>query len=302
MKILLTGWSGFIGQHLIARLKNDATLVYLQSDLTNHRAVVDEVLLHSPDMIVHLAARTEVEQSFYEQTTFSDINYTGTVNLIESCRQLKSIPKFIFASTMEVYGWQPISDKIKNKEVITSFPILDDETPNPNAPYAVAKYGCEKYLEYAHRAYGLDYVIIRQTNAYGRKDNNYFVTEQIISQMLTNPTICNLGYKDPYRNFIFIEDLLDIWQLSIENFDKIKNDFYTVGPNMPIRIEDHAHTIMKKLKWNGVIQWDTKLDRPGEIYYLNSSSAKISKLLNWTPKVDYDTGLDKTIEFLRQSK
>ena len=56
--------------------------------------------------------------------------------------------------------------------------------PNPNAPYAVAKYGCEKYLEYAHRSYGLPFTAIRQTNAYGRKDNNFFVTEQIIYQML----------------------------------------------------------------------------------------------------------------------
>ena len=52
---------------------------------------------------------------------------------------------------------------------------------NPNVH--VAKYGCEKYLEYAHRSYGLPFTAIRQTNAYGRKDND-FVTEQIITQML----------------------------------------------------------------------------------------------------------------------
>ena len=49
-----------------------------------------------PEIIVHLAARTEVEQSFYEQITFSDINYTGTVNLIEGFKLL-NLKNFVFA-------------------------------------------------------------------------------------------------------------------------------------------------------------------------------------------------------------
>ena len=104
---------------------------------------------------MHLAARTEVEQSFYEQITFSEVNYVGTVNLIEGARRLKNLKNFVFASTMEVYGWQPISDVIKagKEDEIETFDELTP--PNPNAPYAVAKYGCEKYLEYAHRSYGL---------------------------------------------------------------------------------------------------------------------------------------------------
>ena len=81
-KILLTGSSGFIGQHLINRLDKTFKIYCLKSDLRNHSAVLDEVVSNNPDIIVHLAARTEVEQSFYEQTTFSEINYTGTVNLI----------------------------------------------------------------------------------------------------------------------------------------------------------------------------------------------------------------------------
>ena len=300
MKILITGWSGFIGQHLTSRLRNNFEIACLQSDLLKHNAVSAEVLAHAPDMILHLAARTEVEQSFYEQTTFSNVNYTGTVNLIESCRQLKKLPKFMFSSTMEVYGWQPISDLIRDGDIPSVLPILDDSQPNPNAPYAVAKYGCEKYLEYAQRAYGLDYFMIRQTNTFGRKDNNYFVTEQIISQMLSNPAVCNLGYKDPYRNFLFIDDLLDAWQVAIEKFDIIKNDVYTIGPNLPVRIEDHALAIAKKLGWNGTINWDTKLNRPGEIFYLNSSSNKLSALTGWESKTTYDQGLDFTIEILKQ--
>ena len=84
MKILLTGSSGFIGTHITPLLNGKHELHHLTSDLLNHKAVQDEVASISPDIIVHLAARTEVEQSFYEQVTFSEINYVGTVNLIES--------------------------------------------------------------------------------------------------------------------------------------------------------------------------------------------------------------------------
>ena len=113
MKLLLTGSSGFIGQHLTPFLNKNFELHHLKSDLLQHQAVQDEVASIGPDIIVHLAARTEVEKSFYEQITFSEINYVGTVNLIEAAVRVKNIKNFVFASTMEVYGWQPISDEIK---------------------------------------------------------------------------------------------------------------------------------------------------------------------------------------------
>ena len=122
----------------------------------------------SPNFVVHLAARTEVEKSFGEPVSFSAINYVGTVNLVECCRRLPDLKLFVFASTMETYGWQPISDLVKRQGTLAEAPVFDETTPqNPNAPYAVAKVGCEKYLEYAGRAYGIPWVALRQTNCYG---------------------------------------------------------------------------------------------------------------------------------------
>ena len=301
-KILITGSSGFIGQHLLPRIDKNFKVKCLQSDLRNHEAVKNEVLQFAPDLVIHLAARTEVEQSFYEQTVFSDVNYVGTVNLIESMLLCKKIPKLVFASTMEVYGWQPVSDLIKNRNIPELIPVFDpdDTIPHPNAPYAVAKFACEKYIEYAHRSCGLQYVIVRQTNAYGRKDNNFFVTEQIITQMLTNASQCNLGYQEPYRNFIFITDLLDAWEIMIEQFDQISNNIFTLGPNNAVSIDAYAKLIAKKLNWNGNISWNTKPKRPGEIWVLNSSEEKLTKFTGWKPKVSLDQGLDLTIEIWKK--
>ena len=299
MKILMTGSSGFIGQHLTARLK-DHNVHHMVSDLREHKAVTDEVIAIKPDIIVHLAARTEVEQSFYEQITFSEINYVGTVNLIEAAAKVKNLKNFVFASTMEVYGWQPISDEVEKHTIPDNFVAFDENTqPNPNAPYAVAKYGCEKYLEYAHRCLDLPFTAFRQTNCYGRKDNDYFVTEQIISQMLVSDE-CNLGYAEPYRNFIYVDDMLDAWQTVIENPDKCNDGMiFTIGPNNPIKIKDYAELIASKIGFTGKINWDTKLFRAGEIYWLNSNNTLITERLGWEPKVSLDEGLDKTIDYWR---
>lgn len=300
MRILLTGSSGFIGQHLLPRLKTIGEVFELKSDLTHHTGVQQEVKEIKPDIVVHLAARTEVQKSFYEQVSFSEVNYVGTVNLIEACRAVDPMPYFVFASTMEVYGWQPISDEVEVTGTYVNSVAFDENTiPHPNAPYAVAKYGCEKYLEYAERAYGLNWASFRQTNAYGRKDNDFFVTEQIISQMLKGDT-CNLGYSEPYRNFIYIEDLLDAWMAVITNGDKVKGNIFTIGPDDPRKIRHCAEYIAEQLDWTGKINWDTKDPRHGEIWWLNSNHNKITEVTGWAPKISYEEGIDRTVHHWKQ--
>ena len=299
MKILITGHSGFIGSHLLPILNKDHEVYCLKNDLLDFNLVSQEVENYSPDIIVHLAARTEVEKSFYEQITFSQVNYVGSVNLIETASKIPNLKNFVFASTMEVYGWQPISDEVKvNGNPVEHVAFDENTSPNPNAPYAVAKYGVEKYLEYAHRCLDLPYTIIRQTNSYGRKDNNFFVTEQTISQMMANPDKIYLGYAEPYRNFIYIDDLLDAWINVINNHTLCKSKIFTLGPNNPIKIKDYVHLIANKIGWAGEIIWDSKPKRPGEIYYLNSNHDMITKTLGWKPNVTLSDGLDKTIEML----
>ena len=302
MKILITGHTGFIGSSLTPILAKNNQVYCLQNDLLDFDLVTKEVLDYSPDVIVHLAARTEVEKSFYEQITFSQINYVGSVNLIEAASKISNLKLFVFASTMEVYGWQPISDEVKLHGIPKQIEVFDENTqPNPNAPYAVAKYAVEKYLEYAHRCLGLPYTIIRQTNSYGRKDNNFFVTEQIISQMISNPDEIYLGYAEPYRNFLYIDDLIDAWVKVINNPEVCQNKIFTLGPNNAIKIKDYAKIIASKIGWQGKIIWNSKPKRPGEIYYLNSSHELIYNTLGWQPRISINNGLDKTIEIVKNN-
>lgn len=298
MKILLTGASGFIGQHLLPNLKNAGHQVHcLASDLCNYQNVEQEVLDYDPTIIVHLAARTEVEKSFYEPMIFSEVNYLGTVNLINTAAKLSNLKSFMFSSTMEVYGWQPVSDDIRDGKIPPKIPAFDENTlVNPNAPYAVAKHACEQYLKYAGRSLGVPFCVLRQTNTYGRTDNDFFVVEQIIRQMLTSNQV-HLGYKQPYRNFLFINDLIDLWMQMVENCEKInRGEIFTIGPDNAISIGDLAAKLAGMINWNGQIHWHSKPARPGEIYLLNSNHNLVTARVGWKPTTLLDDGLQKTIE------
>ena len=297
MKIFLTGSSGFVGSHLYRILSQNHNVHCMRANLLNFEKVSNEIIEFNPDIVVHLAALTEVEKSFYDQINFSQTNYTGSVNLIESCNKLPNLSNFIFASTMEVYGWQPISDEVKKHgKPLHNIAFDENTTPNPNAPYAVAKYAVEKYLQYMHRSFGFPFTALRQTNTYGREDNDFFVTEQIITQMLKNKKEINLGYKDPYRNFLYIDDLLSAWEAVIDNSDAVNDGkIFTLGPDNAVKIEEYASIIANKLNWNGIIQWGKKPSRPGEIFWLNSNHSLITSALGWYPKIDIGWGLDLTI-------
>lgn len=297
MKIFVTGSSGFVGSNLTPLLAQDHQVYSMVSDLLDFDSVCNEIIKVNPDIVVHLAARTEVEHSFYEQVTFSQINYVGTVNLIESAKACKNLKNFIFASTMEVYGWQPISQEIITHGHPQHWVAFDEHTmPAPNAPYAVAKYACEKYLEYVSRSQDFPFTAVRQTNCYGRRDNDFFVTEQIISQMLTNPHQIRLGYSEPYRNFLFVDDLITAWLAIVNNPDASRGKIFTLGPDNAIKIKNYADIIAKKIGWSGNIIWHSKPKRHGEIYWLNSNHTLIESTLGWKPSVTMDQGLDRTIE------
>ena len=66
------------------------------------------------------------------------------------------------------------------------------------------------------------------------------------------------------------------------------------------KIKDYVDIIAKKLDWNGKVNWDTKPERPGEIFLLNSTNKKITSKLGWEPKVSLDEGLDRTIAIWKE--
>lgn len=308
MRVLITGASGFIGQHLTRALADDYEVhaLYEGADstaknagvrheahfcsLTDHAGISALVASVRPHVVIHLAAKTEVALSFDNYLEVSDVNYIGTVGLAEANLRLNpDLTRFVMASTMETYGHQDPSDG----------PFDEDTPQRPMAPYAVAKLACEKYLLYLGASHDFPYTILRQTNAYGRADNDFFVVERMVSQMVAGQT-CMMGEPDPMRNFLFIDDLVDLY-LAVLSSPWSNQEVFVTGPDNALSIRDLADVVIKKLAWDGDLRWHTQPLRPGEIFYLNSQAAKAAHLLGWEPRVGLSEGLDRTIEIWRRN-
>lgn len=308
MKVLLTGITGFIGSYLaeallasghevagfirqtnrlnypsFARLKGKVEFHY--GSLADYHACAQAVREFRPDAVCHLGAITPVAYSFEHPHEVTETNYLGTMNLAEAAlKHCPNLQRFIFASSMETYGFQ---DKR------TAF--IETDESRPACPYAVAKVASEKYLQYLHYAYQFPAVSFRQTNAYGRKENDYFVVEAIITQMLKGNEI-NLGDPRPLRNFLFISDLVDLYLAMLEAPASVHGEVFNTGPDYALSIRDLATKCAAIIGWDGAINWNTRPRRPGEIPYLNSSNQKVSQAIGWQPKIDLIDGLARTVE------
>lgn len=310
-RVLLTGVTGFIApavaEHLHAagyeisgivrksfrpspaldRLKGKMEIY--EGDLTDYSGLRNILETARPDYILHFGAISSVAYSFDHPQEVTKVNYLGTVNLAEAARQvLPNLKAFIFSSTMEVPGIQPPK------------PFTEDLVPHPNCPYAVAKLASEKYLEYLWATYKFPAISIRQTNCYGRKDNDYFVVEAFITQMLKG-NVLNAGRKEPVRNFIHIDDLCNLYETMIGAIGRGKSDafgeMFFIGPPNGLTIEDLQKKISDIMKWTGTVNWNTREIRAGEVFYLNSRNDKITLYFDWEPKISLKDGLKRTIEY-----
>ena len=319
MRILITGISGFIGQYLAEGLTADGHDVYgvyehrestaknptvpdtnkYIINLTDHGQVEAMVKLINPEVVLHMASRSEVALSFRNYIEVTNVNYVAVVNLAEACRQhAPDLKAFVMASTMETYGnayFELYAEDLPGSD--EWHPAFTEVTEQfPMAPYAVAKLACEKYLNYMGYAYEFPYVVIRQTNTYGRRDNAFFIVERIVTQMLEGDE-CNLGVAWPVRNFLWIDDLVGFYRTVL---DKLPiGETFVTGPDNALSIGSLVAKIADKLDWRGQVNWDTVPIRAAEVPYLNSDPKKAKRLLGWEPTVGLDEGLERTITLWR---
>jgi len=313
--VFVTGISGFIGSYLAERLLEEGYRVggmlrqtnrlnypgvqrlmgkvdLHYGSLTDYQSVAQALRDFQPEVICHLGAITPVAYSFSHPHEVTETNYVGVVNLAEAALKfLPGLHRMIFASSMETYGFQDSRE-----------PFRETLEAHPACPYAVAKHASEKYLQYLHYANQFPAVALRQTNCYGRRENDYFIVERIATQMLQKDVV-NLGEKSPVRNFIFITDLLDVYVELINSTDddKLHGQVFNVGPPNGLTIGALADKLAEKIGFKGTVNWNTIPKRPGEIFYLNSSNDKITAATGWEPKVDLDDGLDRTIAIWREN-
>src|SRR6266516_7820040 len=159
-KVLVTGSTGFVGNHLCRQLLELGITVVGSSSTRgkNKLNVTDMNQFHSVESsdveaVVHLAAKTSVDRASKDPYQAYYTNIVGTLNVLEFCR-LRNIKKFIFMSSY-VYG-QP-----------TYLPIDENHPVNPHSSYHKSKLIAEQICKYYSHDYSMDIVTLRPFLLYG---------------------------------------------------------------------------------------------------------------------------------------
>ena len=274
MKILITGANGFVGKALTSFLQPfNFEIIQLGNSKEINLSDFNQVMkIPKVDIIIHLAAKTFVPDSFKNPRDYYSNNINSTINILEKARLDHS--KIIFFSTY-VYG--------KPKYL----PIDENHDKNPINPYTESKVLCENLCKSYHRDFNLPVTIFRPFNIYGPNQDQRFFIPSIIKQ-LENKVI-NLSDPRPKRDFIFISDLVEAVYLDIIHASNSFN-IYNLGSGKSIYIKDVVSEIINQTKSKATVKF-SNLKRKGEILDTVADISKIKNNLGWEPKINLYQGL-----------
>lgn len=310
--ILVTGSDGFIGSHLAEQLTRDGHKVkaLVQYNSFNSWGWLDDSHLKSEmeiisgdirdsffvknavkncNCIFHLAALIAIPFSYYSPYSYLDTNVIGTLNLLNASRD-NQIEKFIHTSTSEVYG-------------TAQYVPIDEKHPlNAQSPYAASKIGADQLALSFFKSFDIPVTIIRPFNTYGPRQSARAVIPTIISQILSNKKIINLGNTSTTRDFNYISDTVRGFIHTLSRKD-ISGEVINIGSNYEVSIRDTVNLIAKILKKEINIHTSNNRKRPekSEVERLWCDNTLAKKLLNWQPQFSgiegFEKGLRETVNW-----
>lgn len=303
MKILVTGGCGFIGSHFVdlSTSHNDKIVIidnllagkleniedanktnnvkFFKEDILNLNSIKSN--FSDVDAVVHFAARTGVIESLEKPQEFTKVNVSGTVSLLELCREY-DIPKFVLASTGAVYG---------NQEP----PFFETMMTDPISPYAASKVAAENFAKSYGNTYGINSSVLRFTNVFGpRKSFGPYanVIPKFVRSILRNSKITIFGDGTQERDFVYVKDVAKACYDAI-NYGK--NDIYNIGTGKNTSLNQ----LIKLLEdiFSKEVEKEYLDFRAGESKIAYSSIKKATSVLNYSPQYSLKEGIMEYIEF-----
>jgi len=322
-RITVTGGKGFLGTHLVRKLKEDRQCenVFI-ADLPEYdlRRLEDIKRMfddQNPDIVIHLAAvvggiganRENPGKFFYDNAIMG-------IQLMHEA-YLRKVEKFVALGTICCYPkYTPVPFKEEN--------LWDGYPEETNAPYGLAKKMLLVQAQAYRQQYGFNAIFLMPVNLYGPGDNFDPKTSHVIPALikkivdamggkevakqrilnLNNQTSAkNINHQDKpivvwgtgnaSREFLYVEDAAEGIILATEKYDK--PDPINLGAGFEIKIKDLVNLIAKLTHFNGEINWDTSKPDGQPRRMLDTSKAE--KEFGFRARNRFDDGLEKTIKW-----
>ena len=304
-RICVTGGLGFLGSHLIDRLKKRGCKnVFIADrdkyDLTKESEIIrmyDEI---KPDIVIHLAAvvggigaNREHPGSFYY------LNMVMGAMLIEQAR-LHKIEKFVALGTICAYPkFTPVP--FKETDLWLGYP---EET---NAPYGLAKKMMMVQLQAYRQEYDFHGIYLLPVNLYGPRDNFDDRSSHVIPALIKKcveakekglDSIEVWGTGKATREFFYVEDAAEAIALAAERYDGTEP--VNLGAGFEISIKDLVELIAKLTGFEGKIVWDSSKPDGQPRRCLDTTRAK--EFFGFEAHTNFEEGLKKTIEWYRENR
>lgn len=318
-KVFLIGGAGFIGSNIARNLikKGDEVIVYdgflnfldplkgnyqkyldyrlkdIKEDITlirgdiRHKSHLRRALYeHRPSKVVCLAALpiATVANKFSEEAT--DINFNGTMNVLEAMRGWDFIDHFIYTSSSMIYG-------------NFQYDPADEEHPcNPICVYGGTKLAGEILTKVFSKQYGMDYTIIRPSAVYGPGDVNYRVSQIFVENALQRKPLTLHNEGRSRLDFTYVKDIANGFVLALKN-DGARNETFNMTRGKSRSLKEFVDVLKNLISGLEIreepVPEDEKRPERGAL-----SIEKAKNLLGYNPEYDLEDGLKEYVDFVKE--
>lgn len=286
VKALCTGSKGFIGSKLVERLKREGLSVqgFDMADGVDLRNAEDvDYAVRGKDVVFHLAAVADLNQSRVKPIETMKINVEGTWNVANSCS--RHGVKLYFASTMCTYGNQKVH------------PVTEETLPNPSEIYACSKLAGENVIKGFHYTYGLQYVMMRFATIYGEGTRPALGTHIFLRQALNGEPITVHGDGSQTRTLTYITDLIDAIMAAYDSGKM--NETWNMTTEEEVSALKMAEDIKKLTGSKSEIVFIPQ--RVGQTMRESVSAEKIRRECAWAAKVGWGEGVARMYEWFKNT-
>jgi GDP-L-fucose synthase len=303
--ITVTGGKGFLGSHLLKKLKDSGCghikiadrPEYDLTDIADIRRMYEET---KPQIVIHLAAKVGGIGFNQEKPAelFYDNLIMGTQLLHEA--YLRNIEKFVALGTICAYPkFTPVP--FKEEDIWNGYP---EET---NAPYGLAKKMMLVQSQAYRRQYGFNSIFLLPVNLYGPGDNFDPHSSHVIPALIKkcfdaidayNDKIEVWGTGSATREFFYVEDATEAICMATDTYNK--SEPVNIGAGFEISIKELTELIAKLTGFQGEIIWDKS--KPDGQPRRMLDTTKALKEFMFTAKTNLTTGLIKTIDWYKENR